>query len=52
MSCGVTVAHRILVPLVWVRILAGQQKIENKRLITNKIIQSFFFLLTKFIDLI
>ena len=25
LSCGVTVAHRILVPFAWVRILPGQQ---------------------------
>ena len=33
MSCGVMVAHRILVPLVWVRVLTGQQK----SLIFNKL---------------
>ena len=33
MSCGVTVAHRILVPLVWVRILAGQQTYPNYQLV-------------------
>ena len=30
LSCGVTVAHRILVPFAWVRILPGQQmKVTN-----------------------
>ena len=32
LSCGVTVAHRILVPFAWVRILPGQQTIRSIQL--------------------
>ena len=30
LSCGVTVAHRILVPFAWVRILPGQPREVTK----------------------